>query len=278
MYAALDARGVKSAFVRFVARVADASDSDAIFAAIAATLAWGPLMRKRISRRTAESLPWWLRLFGTLIEASVDASRHESEAFCGVPLDNIVARQSLTDIACRALFGRAPEPNDRFAMQTLVGLLLTNGPGAITAQGAKGAVSADGPESPQRVKLNKAMVGFLTHSGYTHGGNGYEGVAFLLERFHGVKIRDPGDPKHGIDLKALALSFVREYAKEKATRKELGTGTHAIPVADDRADYNRRSAERYIGMFDQADVNKDNVAARAGATARLSDATPGCGA
>ena len=33
--------------------------------------------------------------------------------------------------------------------------------------------------------------------------------------------------------------------------------THA--VADDRADYNRRSAERYVAMFRLADVNKDNV-------------------
>jgi len=33
-------------------------------------------------------------------------------------------------------------------------LLLTNGPGAISAQGAKGAVSADGPETPGRVQLN----------------------------------------------------------------------------------------------------------------------------
>ena len=32
-----------------------------------------------------------------------------------------------------------------------------------------------------------------------------------------------------------------------------------LAVADDRADYNRRSAERYIAMFHLADVNKDNV-------------------
>ena len=32
-----------------------------------------------------------------------------------------------------------------------------------------------------------------------------------------------------------------------------------LAVADDRADYNRRSAERYIAMFRLADLNKDNV-------------------
>jgi Ca2+-binding EF-hand superfamily protein len=32
-----------------------------------------------------------------------------------------------------------------------------------------------------------------------------------------------------------------------------------LTVADDRADYNRLSAERYIAMFRLADFNKDNV-------------------
>ena len=45
---------------------------------------------------------------------------------------------------------------DLFAFQTLVGLLLSNGPGTISSQGAKGAVSSDGPEQPERVQLNKA--------------------------------------------------------------------------------------------------------------------------
>ena len=81
------------------------------------------------------------------------------------------------------MLGRQPDEDDLFAFQTLLGLLLTNGPGTISAQGAKGAVSADGPEQPERVQLNKAMIGFLTHTGYAHGGNGYEGIAFLIEQF-----------------------------------------------------------------------------------------------
>jgi hypothetical protein len=174
MLAALAARGVRSVFLRYLAALPGEPTADGVLAAIAATLAWGPLTRKRISRVTAESLPWWLRLFGTAIGASVDAGRHGAGRFCGVAVEEILQRRSLTEMACLALFGREPQPADLFAMQTLVGLLLTNGPGAITPQGAKGAVSADGPETPQQVQLNKAMVGFLTHSGYTHGGNGYE--------------------------------------------------------------------------------------------------------
>jgi len=33
-------------------------------------------------------------------------------------------------------------------------------------------------------------------------------------------------------------------------------------VADERADYNRRSAERYTAMFQLADINKDSVVSR----------------
>ena len=93
--------------------------------------------------------------------------------------------------------------------QVLLGLLLSNGPGTISAQGAKGAVSADGPETPERVQLNKAMVGMLTHTGFSHGGNGFEGIQFLLEQFQG---QDPDTA----DLRAMATEFAQGYKREKA--------------------------------------------------------------
>jgi len=230
MLAGLEARGAKSAFVRFVKDLGGHPKADAVLAATCATLAWGPLMRKRISKQTAESLPWWMRLFGTMIGTSVDASNHAAGSFSGIPVADLIGMRPLTEVACVALIGQQPQPADLFAFQTLVGLLLTNGPGSISAQGAKGATSADGPEAPGRVQLNKALVGFLTHSGYAHGGNGYEGVAFLLERFKGVDLPDAGDPKHGLDLKAMATEFARRYGEERIQRKEVGAeSAQALP-------------------------------------------------
>ena len=223
MLSALKARGAKSVFVRYLESLAGHPNADAVLAAIVATLAWGPLMRKRISRLTAESLPWWLRLFGVSIGASVPAERHEPERFAGISVRDILERRSLTEIAYVALLGVQPTASNLFAFQTLVGLLLTNGPGAISAQGAKGAVSADGPESPERVQLNKALIGFLSHSGYAHGGNGYEGIAFLIEQFRDAGLEDPADPDHGIDLNALAMGYVTSYARYKADRKSVGS-------------------------------------------------------
>src|SRR5919112_4243354 len=218
----LQARGAKSVFVRYLRTLNGHPTADAVLAAVATTLAWEPLMRKRISLLTADTLPWWLRLFGTLIGASADANRHQEGAFCGIPNEEIVGSRSLTEIALTALVGAEPTPDRLFAFQTLVGLLLSNGPGTISAQGAKGAVSADGPETPERVQLNKALIAFLTHSGYAHGGNGYEGIAFLIEQFQDIDLADPGNPDHGVDLPALARRYAGEYATYKADKKTAG--------------------------------------------------------
>ncbi len=218
----LEARGARSVFVRYLRSLNGYPTADAVLAAVAATLAWDPLMRRRISRLTVETLPWWLRLFGVLLGAVAEADRHEDGIFCGMPDEEIIGSRTLGEVAFAALTGTPPAPDALFAFQTLVGLLLSNGPGTISAQGAKGAVSADGPETPERVQLNKALIGFLTHSGFAHGGNGYEGVAFLLEQFDGSGLEDPADPDHGIDLGRLARRFAAEYAAYKSGRKTAG--------------------------------------------------------
>lgn len=223
LLAAVEQRGARSVFLRWLKSQPGHPTEAAVLAAISATLAWGPLSRKRISRATAESFPWWLQLFGTLIGASADASQHQPGRFCGIDETELLGHASLGEVAFAALLGRKPGEADLFGFQTLMGLLLTNGPGAISAQGAKGAVSADGPEQPERVQLNKALVGFLTHTGYAHGGNGYEGIAYLAEQFHHTGLKDPGAPDHGIDLQALAAQAVARYASYKTQKKTAGS-------------------------------------------------------
>jgi hypothetical protein len=223
MLAGLEARGARSVFVRYLHSLGGYPTADAVLAAITTTLAWGPLTRKRISQITVCHLPWWSKLIGTLIGASVDSARHEPARFYGIANEEIIGAGSLTEIAYKALLGKDSTPAGLFAFQTLAGLLLTNGPGTISGQGAKGAVSADGPETAERVQLNKAMLGFLSHSGYAHGGNGYEGIAFLIEQFRDSGLTDPTDPAHGIDLHALATRYALQYAGYKADKKSSGS-------------------------------------------------------
>lgn len=217
------AREAKSVFLRYLRSLGGYPSADAVLAALATTLAWNALIRRRISRLTAETLPWWIRLFGTLIGASVPAARHQAGSFCGIATDELLGRRSLTETACLALLGREGEPADLFVFQTLIGLLLSNGPGTISAQGAKGAVAADGPENPERVQLNKAVAGWLSHSGFAHGGNGYEGIAFLIEQFAGTGLVDPAAPAHGLDLEGLAGNCATAYAKYKTDKKSAGS-------------------------------------------------------
>ncbi len=229
MRSAVAARGTTSVFLKFLERLGGRPSRDAILAAITSTIAWAPLMRKRISRLTAETLPAYLRLYGVMIGASIPAQHHQHGALCGIPRQERFEQWSVAELCFLAMTGKRPSADEALPLQILVGLLISNGPGAITAQGAKGAVSADGPQTPERVQLNKAMMGFLTHSGYSHGGNGFEGIAFLLEQFRGAGLSDPTDPEHGLDLRAMALAFAKQYKAEKATAKNLGGDVRALP-------------------------------------------------
>ena len=222
MLDALAARKTRSVFVRYLRALGGLPTRDAVLAAICATLAWGPLMRKRISRETVRGLPWHVGLWATLIGASVDAARHEPNRFCGIPNEELAASWSATELAYLTLIGERAKPEELFAFQVLTGLLISNAVGSISAQGCKGAVSSDGPETPGRVQINKAMVGFLTHTGYSHGGAGYEGIIFLVEQFRDSGLKDPASPAHGLDLKAMAGRFVAGYARQKTQLKESG--------------------------------------------------------
>lgn len=256
MLAALEHRRVRSVFVRWARRAPGHLSSAGVLACIALTLAWPALMRKRISRVTAENLPWWLMLYGTAIGASAAPPLHGEDSFCGFDARDLLCSRSLDDVALAAMLGRPSGAQHRIDFSMLFGLLLTNGPGAVSAQGAKGAVSADGPEQPARVQLNKSLVGALTHTGFAHGGNGFEGVSFLLEQFRGVPLADPGDPHHALDLKAMARACAERYRDRKQHQKDAGTADIAKipginhPVFKGKA-VNHDPRERHVARLNE---------------------------
>ena len=230
MLDALEARGAKSIFLSYLRKLRGHLCADAVLGAIATTLAWGPLRRKRINLGTAVNLPWYFKLYGAMIGASVESAQHGPNRFCGVATGELLHSWTGSELVALALTGDRPAPSAVFAFRVLLGLVLTNGPGTISAQGAKGAVAADGPETPERVQLNKAMAGFLTHSGFAHGGNGFEGMQFLMEQFRDLPLADPSAADHGLDLTAMASRFALDWKNEKAKRKESGDGRlRAIP-------------------------------------------------
>ena len=231
MLAGAGARHAGSAFLRFLdrlcARDARYPTADAVLAAVCCHLAWRPLLHKRLSVTTLANLPWHLRIAAAVVGASVRPERQTAQAFGGIPMQELIDSWSFTETAYLALLARRPDPDERFAFGVLLGLTASNGPGTISAQGAKGAVSADGPEVPQRVQVNKAYVGYLTHTGFAHGGNGFEAMQFLIERFGGRDLSDPGDPNHGLDLVRIAAEYAQEYKVYKTRAKAAGNLSYA---------------------------------------------------
>ncbi len=224
-------QGTQSVFIKFLLDFAKQEggtpSTDAMMAAIWTTLGWKGMRSKKITRDTIIKLPWYSRIYSTIVGVAASADKHGEDSLCGIKLEKLVPEFSFTRTAFLAVMGREPSDDELFEFQVLLGLIITNGPGTISAQGCKGAVSADGPEMPGRVQVNKAFIGFLTHTGFAHGGNGYEAAAFLIEQFKDTSLKAADDANHGLDLDAMALEYSKKYKDYKATQKAVGNLEYA---------------------------------------------------
>ncbi len=258
---AYDKRGGKSVFVRYLRSLDGYPTTDAVIAALTTTIAWEPLMRKRISRLTVRNLPWYAHLFAVIIGAATEGKHHHPARFCGIDNKEILESWTITELAYLSLLGERPTEASLFPFQVILGLIISNGVGSISAQGCKGAVSADGPESPERVQINKGMIGFLTHTGFAHGGNGFEGIRFLIESFSGTDLLDAGAADHGLDLKAMATKFALAFNDEKKAGKALGMPVRNIPCVNHPVfkgrQVNKDPREVYIGELFEARGEKN---------------------
>jgi hypothetical protein len=254
-----------SVLVQFVQDFAEANggklSTDALFGAVWTTLGWAALRTKKISITTLARLPWYSRIYSTIVGASAPASRHTEDSIAGVKLEELIPNYSFTKTAFVTLLGRQPSESELYEFQVLLGLIITNGPGTISAQGAKGAVSADGPEQPQRIQVNKAFIGFLTHTGFAHGGNGYEAAAFLLENFKGKGLKSAADTGHGLDLDAMAMEVANKYSDYKKKQKAIGNLDYAkLPCVNHPVfkgkDVNYDPREVFVReLFKEKDIN-----------------------
>jgi len=225
-----------SVFIKFVQDFAKQHkgnvSKDAMLAAIWVTLGWNSLKTKKIPKDTLVRLPWYSLVYSTIVGVTAAADRQKEDSFCGVKIDDLLTN-SFTKTAFLSLLGRQPTDAELFEFQVLLGLIITNGPGTISAQGAKGAVSADGPEQPERVQINKGFIGFLTHTGFAHGGNGYEAAAFLIENFKDQNLKRADDKNHGIDLDKIAMKVASDYRAYKDKEKAIGNLDYAkIPCVN----------------------------------------------
>jgi succinyl-CoA synthetase alpha subunit/citrate synthase len=224
-----------------------------LLAALAVSLLWRPLLEKRITRQTVQDAIAHLCCVAQIVSCSVlDRARnpHWRKLAAAESAD---PSASFTENAFRILLGRPPEPQELAEFRTVVGLTATNGPGTLSAKGAKESVSA-------RNDVSMAYVGFLANTGRAHGGNGVEAVEFLLSTFEGVPLEDPARRDHGIDLKALANRTAKAYAAQKQRRGESREGAaRPIPCVNHPVfrgqDVNVDPRERFVrGQLEQQGI------------------------
>jgi len=139
---------------------------------------------------------------------------------------------SLTGLMARCSFGEAvilywtgELPQYAFEARLVeMGLIasLANGPGTISAQGAK--LSASAGNAP-----NTGMIAALATIGTVHGGNGRDGVRYLLKVFHDQDLKDPYAPNPHIDVPRLARETALKFKKTKEAAQEAGLDYERIP-------------------------------------------------
>ncbi len=111
------------------------------------------------------------------------------------------------------------EFEEKLAEMSLIAAL-TNGPGTISAQGAK--LSASAGNAP-----NTAMISTLSAMGTVHGGNGSDAVRFLLDIFGPLAIDDPYDAR--VDISETARKIADDFKKRKIAAQEASLEYRRIP-------------------------------------------------
>ena len=185
-----------------------------LLATIAICIFWKPMLAKRISRNVVEdSISYFYNISKLFAYSVIDQSNNHWKLLVNEKVSNL--NGSFTVNAFKILFSRNPNDEELFEFQTLIGLTLTNGPGTISAKGAKESVSA-------RNNISMAFVGFLANTGFAHGGNGFEAIEYLLNIFDDKNIADPGQKQSDVNLKAIASKAAKDYAQLKNNAKEIG--------------------------------------------------------
>ena len=164
----------------------------------------------------------------------------------GHSLEKEMARGSFVESLLLAWMGERPEDFEVELLEKCLIASLTNGPGTISAQGAK--LSSSAGNAP-----NTAMIATLACIGDVHGGNGRRAVEYLSAIFRNVDLVNPWDPGHGLDLQGLVNKEALRFSKQRSAAKEAGTSYERIPCLghpvfrDKPVNYDPR--EQVIGNF-----------------------------
>jgi succinyl-CoA synthetase alpha subunit len=116
-------------------------------------LFWTPMLQKRISRQVVEDAIFYIYVIAQIAAYSVIQPETNTFWKTWTSETHWNGDAGFTEILFNILFNRKPDPLELVELKYLLGLTLTNGPGTLSAQGAKESVSA-------RNAISMAFVGF----------------------------------------------------------------------------------------------------------------------
>ncbi len=186
-----------------------------LLATVGLCIFWKPMLEKRITRETAEDALSYFYVIANLVAFTV-LDRNKNKFWQKLTeMKTVNMTDSFTKNTFKILFNREPNDIELTELKYVIGLTLTNGPGTISAKGAKESVSA-------RNHIPVCYAGFLVNTGFAHGGNGFEAVEYLLNVFKDTKLSNPGDATHNTDIKALANNAAKIYRDYVKSEKDGG--------------------------------------------------------
>ncbi len=187
-----------------------------LLSAILLDIAYPSLALKKITRQTVENIYTYLSLEAKatlLISGRLKYNQYLKKLLSTNNYE--LLSTSFTETAYQAIFNKTPSKQNLREFSALLALTLTNGPGTISAKGAKESVSA-------KNNIATSFIGFLSNTGLAHGGNGYEAIEFLLDSFKNIKIDNPAKITSGINIEKISHKVAKNYLKYKNEMKFKG--------------------------------------------------------
>ena len=232
MLAALEARGARSVFVRYLRTLGENVTADAVLGGR------GP--DPRLGAAAAQAHQPAHRAQPALVPGALrhaDRRRGARRAARGGQL----LRRAQRRAAPRLDRDRAGGPGAHRPPAGRGGAVLLSGPARAPARPTARARSRrraprarsppTAPRRPSGCRSTRRWSGFLTHTGFSHGGNGFEGMQLLLERVRATPRRAiRASPSHGLDLAAMATRLRPGLqAGEDAASRGRGRGRARHP-------------------------------------------------
>jgi len=214
-------KGLETIFTKYAQKYAEANSDvnklSLLLAAMSLSVVWTPLVDRQMTRETAHEVATYLACNGVLVGCCAPQYEVNDCYKSLVKLSDLsVLNTDFATTCFKLLFNRDCNAREQFATNGLLNLLMSNGPGTISAKGAKESVSGGN-------YIATCYSGWMNNTGRDHGGNGFEAIKFLKDAFGDFDpYLEPDDAKRDAKMKAIAQATAEKYLSTKATAKREG--------------------------------------------------------